>query len=456
MPEPESKTMLPDASGPILNQYDLSWEDYGWDSDVNRAYLPDFFLISPGLSGRIFVTSVIRKHPDIQIQAPDYFSMEWSQQDISWYGHHFRESRHRIKVDASDSHVFLPAFAIKKIKALKPDLRIIFILQDPRVFCREYVNHQFFYSKGVFSGRDLYLEHVPESLILECLIGDDLLSRVDYESILKRWTKYFPSSQIFIGFLEHAADSPDRFFSHLFNFLKAANPEAIQNFPSCHHNPGHHLDDKTDFVTNCVESVHHPRKVSFNRYLEDLSLPLPPWEDNDVQGGLSPVYLEKRKKNWRIYLKEGMFQAVQEKTGQSLKSAFLSDMRRAISLNHTSLSSGTDPDEVSNCEDSRLCSVLSEQAKQRTLGKQKTDRLNQISFIEDYHLYNILRSGGRFIAIQQSMGPVTLFREKLGEREISPHILRAETLEAVKRKVDHARDAKESLSGINGIVERWL
>ena len=449
--------MFPDSSEPLLPYDDLPWVDYEWDGPYSHVPLPDFLLISPGLSGRIYVDSLIGKHPDIQLAAPDFFTMEWSHHDLSWYGDHFRESNAGITGDVSESHVFLPEFAIKKLKALKPDLRIVFIMQDPRTFCQEFIYHQFFYGKGVFSRRDLFLEDVPDRLILECLIRDELLSRVDYESLIKRWSRHFPIDQIFIGYLEQAATSPDLFFSDLFDFFNTGNPDSSGEFPSWQYgtNPG--LDHKIDVIRTCLEDMNRPRMMSFSKYLEDSGSPLHPWKDSDAKGSLPPVFLEKRKKNWRIFLHDGLFEAVHEQTQQRLTSSFLYDLRRMLSLHGSSAMIDSHPPETMTLEDSRLCSVITEQAKQKTSDKQKTDRLNQLSpLIEDYHLYNIIKTGGRFVAVKQSMGSVAFFREKLGEREISPHILRASTLDAVKRKIDHVQGVTKTNAENRYVIERWL
>lgn len=448
--------MLHDGTEPLFCCGDLPWDDYEIGPDGNADLvskgIPDFLVVSPGLGGRIYVSSVLAAQSDVHIIGPEYFTLEWCRRNFSWYADHFKEGQGKnqrmITGDASESHVFLPSHAIQAIKAFAPDLRVVFILQDPMTFCREYLEHQHFYGKGVFAGRDLYLEDIPDSMILESLIRDDLLSRIDYESLISRWSAFFPPSQLSIHYLENAALSPDDFFKGMFDFLNVKTLDGERAYPCWTPFEGKDLEYKSGLISACVSDIRQSRMMSFLRFLEQKGLPVPPWTMDGQGDDLPSVYIDNRK-NWQITFKEGLFQAVHAITGQTLTSLFLSDILKAVSL-------AGKQDGALPSEDSRLNHILSETSKLRQQDRQRTDRLNKLTFAEGYQLYNILKSGERYIALRQAIGPVGVFREKLGEREIAPHILRAETIEAVKQKIDLASGEKRAGTYKNGIVERWL
>ena len=58
-----------------------------------------------------------------------------------------------------------------------------------------------------------------------------------------------------------------------------------------------------------------------------------------------------------------------------------------------------------------------------------------VEFIEEGETYNIVKAGDRYISIAKSLGPLNLFDERIGEREIKPYILFADTLLDLKEKI---------------------
>lgn len=52
--------------------------------------------------------------------------------------------------------------------------------------------------------------------------------------------------------------------------------------------------------------------------------------------------------------------------------------------------------------------------------------------------YNIVRTQSGYLALAQSLGPIDLFRERLGERELAPVLLRARTYEEIRRRITNS------------------
>lgn len=442
-------TIYPDVNEPLLGLEDLPWGEYD-SGPWNDVTMPEALLVAPGLGSRIFMASALSRYPEIEMIGPEFFTFQWASHDASWYGDHIKKHAGKTVIDASESLVFLPSCAIEKIKTLKPDLRIVMVLQNPWALCQEFIQNRFFYHKGVFAKRDLYLDDVQDSMILECLIRDDVMTRIDYEALVLRWTSVFPASRVFVGYLENTAESTASCVKNAFDFImpgESFDDQPMNGFQALAYGNGLNLD--RPHINDVMDDIINHKLESFHHFLNRNNLPVSPWIIKEKTGHATPVYVEKRK-NWRIHLKEGTFQGVHGDSDEVLESGFLGDIRRMVSAG------GTENGASVSAEDARLCSILNEIAKHSAGDKRKTERMNQIAFIEHYYLYNILKTGGRFIAIRQAMGPVSLFREKLGEREISPYLLRAETIEAVKRKVDLTYSYKESVSGNKDIVEHWL
>jgi hypothetical protein len=61
-----------------------------------------------------------------------------------------------------------------------------------------------------------------------------------------------------------------------------------------------------------------------------------------------------------------------------------------------------------------------------------TSPIRPIILVADTDGYNLIRSGKQFLAVAKSLGPVNLFDERLGERELGSHILVGSNLEEVR------------------------
>jgi len=63
-----------------------------------------------------------------------------------------------------------------------------------------------------------------------------------------------------------------------------------------------------------------------------------------------------------------------------------------------------------------------------------TSTILPIILVADTDGYNLIRSGKQFLAVAKSLGPVNLFDERLGERELGSIILVGSTLEEVRAR----------------------
>jgi predicted O-methyltransferase YrrM len=61
-------------------------------------------------------------------------------------------------------------------------------------------------------------------------------------------------------------------------------------------------------------------------------------------------------------------------------------------------------------------------------------RQGQIGLLEATETHNLVESDGRYFAIHKSLGPVDLFHEQLGDRDLTPVLLTGATLDEVRRK----------------------
>jgi predicted O-methyltransferase YrrM len=76
-----------------------------------------------------------------------------------------------------------------------------------------------------------------------------------------------------------------------------------------------------------------------------------------------------------------------------------------------------------------------EEAREKALSFEGQRALPEVELIEEIGDYNIVKSAEHFIAIAKKLGPVNLFKEQLGERELPPFILIATDLSTLRQRI---------------------
>src|ERR1017187_2525784 len=71
-------------------------------------------------------------------------------------------------------------------------------------------------------------------------------------------------------------------------------------------------------------------------------------------------------------------------------------------------------------------------------------RQGQIGLLAATETHNLVESDGRYFAIHKSLGPVDLFHEQLGDRDLTPVLLTGATLDEVRRKALEATPSAAS------------
>jgi len=77
-----------------------------------------------------------------------------------------------------------------------------------------------------------------------------------------------------------------------------------------------------------------------------------------------------------------------------------------------------------------------EEVRQKALAFEKETAIPNVELVEEIGQYNIVKAGDRFIAVAKEVGPLDLFRERVGERELSPLLLTAADPGALRQKID--------------------
>jgi hypothetical protein len=221
----EAKQSLPDRVPP---QASLALE-------VVQAF-PDFLIISPPKTGSTWLATNLRCHPEVfvpDVKEVKYFSSLFRHLGLDWYLEHFRAAAGRVKGEATPAYSILPVRTIRRIRALAPHLKVIFLMRDPVGRAWSHAKHNYNFREANFQAFAGALEDVSEDRWLENFIHEWPLTSGDYLGQLRRWLSVFPREQVFVGFYESIANSPQALLRSIFDFLGVSANVDFSAFPAC-------------------------------------------------------------------------------------------------------------------------------------------------------------------------------------------------------------------------------
>lgn len=180
-------------------------------------------MVSPPKTGSTWLAYNLMCHPDVFVPSGKevkYFSSLYKWLDINWYARHFEEGAGRLKGEASPSYALLPRETIRRIRALRPNLKVIFLMRDPVARSWSHAKHNHRHLEANFRNSAVPLDSVSDQTWIENFQHPWPLHSGDYLSQLKRWLSVFPANQVYVDFYERIAAEPVALLSDIFRFLE--------------------------------------------------------------------------------------------------------------------------------------------------------------------------------------------------------------------------------------------
>lgn len=130
-----------------------------------------------------------------------------------WYSTLFRPKYGQIAGEITPAYATVDIEKIKELKAINPDVKLIYILRDP-------------IERGwSAAGKDLakwqrrMLSEVPDKEIYSKLNQSGLTKRSNYLEVMEKWESVFKPEQFFIDFFENVVEEPKELLLRLHRFL---------------------------------------------------------------------------------------------------------------------------------------------------------------------------------------------------------------------------------------------
>jgi hypothetical protein len=211
----------------VSNTFDEELQDQlaflGFLTAGQRMCLPDWMVVAPPKTGTSWVYANLRYHPEafaVDLKELKYFSNRFELEDLRNYLAHFHGGVGKIKGEASPSYSLLPCRTIRLIRALVPDLKLIYLMREPISRAWSHARHNFREQEATFKGYTGRFDEVPDEKWIECVADDWNRLSGDYLGQLQRWLSVFPREQVFLGFFEEIVHSPRRLLRDLLEFLE--------------------------------------------------------------------------------------------------------------------------------------------------------------------------------------------------------------------------------------------
>jgi hypothetical protein len=195
----------------------------GFLTAEQRRCVPDWMVVAPPKTGTSWVYANLRQHPEafaVDLKELKYFSNRFELEDLCNYLAHFRSGVGKTKGEASPSYSLLPCRTIRLIRALVPDLKLIYLMREPISRAWSHARHNFREQEATFKGYSGSLDTVSDEQWIECVTDDWNRLSGDYLGQLQRWLSVFPREQVYLGFFEEIVHSPRRLLREMLEFLE--------------------------------------------------------------------------------------------------------------------------------------------------------------------------------------------------------------------------------------------
>ncbi|MDZ7753987.1 MAG: sulfotransferase [Gammaproteobacteria bacterium] len=150
----------------------------------------------------------------------NYFSGPF---DDEWYRSLFSIGQGKVCGEISPGYSLLDDHDVKRVNALLPNAKIIYILRDPVERAWSQVRYEW------TRGRRQNSSNVEE-LIRRCR-EHKVIARGRYSEIIARWSGCYTRNQVFVGFFDEMITDPASFLEKVLNFLEVKDGKERYQWP---------------------------------------------------------------------------------------------------------------------------------------------------------------------------------------------------------------------------------
>ena len=217
-------------------------------SKETTANFPNFLGIGAQKSGTTWLYKNLRKHPQLYLpETKEIHYFDWYfYKNINWYCKYFKGAKKtQVTGEINPCYSTLSEKKIKLIHKINPKLKIILLLRNPieRAWSQAVMNlvkrkkaniaivDLFSIIKLATSTKKKDFHLIKNEEFIAHFNHPRSIERGNYLKVIKRWGKYFPNNQIFIGDYNQLKISPDKLLNEIFDFLGTKQVTEWNNYP---------------------------------------------------------------------------------------------------------------------------------------------------------------------------------------------------------------------------------
>ncbi|WAT18951.1 sulfotransferase [Aurantiacibacter sp. MUD11] len=133
--------------------------------------------------------------------------------DDRWYARCFSNSGRAIAGEVCPAYARLDDAGVDRVAKLLPDAKIVYILRNPVE--RMWSQAAMYFSRYGHSG----LANASIEQIERFLAWDKAQANNRYDTVISRWSRHFPDTQLHVAFYDQLEEDPADFFSGICRFL---------------------------------------------------------------------------------------------------------------------------------------------------------------------------------------------------------------------------------------------
>lgn len=251
-------------------------------------------LLSPAKPYRKY-RQVLARAIGSNIIRPSWSKLRWDANYLlrapsdEWYASLFSQGRGRVTGEITPRYSMLDSTDIRKLKAMIPDLKLIFIMREPVERTWSLIKYH-----EQRSGKPL--TDLPARALRQRAFADVILRQSDYESILARWRAVFPPEQLLEIYLDEVRESPHALLREVFAFLGLRREAPADRLTKRESNgsfskpmPHWLRAELVDYYRPMVERLSNAEGGYFTRWLESYPGPADGEERRCSRAGGLPV-----------------------------------------------------------------------------------------------------------------------------------------------------------------------
>jgi len=192
-----------------------------------QSLLPNFLGIGAVKAGTTWLYRNLYQHPELYlpVSKPVRYFDRHLDKPIDAYCAIFRPGADRLRGEFSASYSVLPIETIKYIHQLMPQVKLIFLMREPKARAWSEAKMEFSVVRGLGN------QKISDEEYCDFISSEQCRSRGDYSTILRNWMSVFPKSQIFLGLIDDVRERPEELLMQVFEFLSVPSKLDYSAFP---------------------------------------------------------------------------------------------------------------------------------------------------------------------------------------------------------------------------------